>query len=145
MCTGRFQTWIVLLGSGDESSKWRIWTEEKLRVFCSDKDYGSNVPTEKSCHGFTLIVRYQESDNIRVGPWSDGFVGWWERPGTGCWSHCVTAHTALGQQGILTSRKDWKMWPPDLELCSCQNYEPNGHLFLINDSQGVQSKRQKMD
>lgn len=72
-------------------------------------------------------------------------MGLWvyERPGKD--AGLVTSHTALGQQGILTSRKDWKMWPPDLELCSCQNYEPNGPLFRINDSHGVQLEQQKVD
>lgn len=57
-----------VLGSGHESSKEEF--ELKRRLGCSAQTgvYGLNVPTKKSCHGFTLIVRCQESDNIRVGP-----------------------------------------------------------------------------
>lgn len=112
----------MLLGSGDASSDGgEFELERKLGCSVQTGTMGQMSPQRSHAMcGFRLIVRYQENEHTRVG-----FVGLWvyKRLGIGCWSHHVTSYTALGLQEILTSEKDWMMWPPGLELFGFQNYE----------------------
>lgn len=87
-CTVGPQPWLCCY---DYRKQRRIWTVEEVRVFCSNRGHGSNVPRMTSRYGFILIVRYQESKNTRKG-----LIQWvWERPGAGC--GVVMWHSVLPQ------------------------------------------------